>query len=89
MKTANKQYSSINNDYEMTFNSDTCIEVCDEQTDLPSISFDFVKIDQLESKQANTMIGWWNVTCFVLFYVFCLETLAEYYVESWTHIHIR
>jgi len=59
LKTANKQYTSVKNDYEMTFNSDTIIEPCDEQTDLPSISFDFVKIDTLESKQPQAVIGKW------------------------------
>ena len=57
LKTANKQYSSVNNDYEMTFNNDTIIEPCEDNADLPSMSFDFVKIDQLEAKQANSMIG--------------------------------
>ncbi|KAL4223084.1 60S acidic ribosomal protein P1 [Mactra antiquata] len=56
LKTANKQYSSLKNDYEMTFNSDTIIEPCEEQTDLPTMNFDFVKIDALESKQANSII---------------------------------
>lgn len=56
LKTANKQYTSVKNDYEMTFNHDTIIEPCEEQTDLPTMTFDFVKIDSLESKQPNTVI---------------------------------
>ncbi|XP_052800689.1 replication protein A 70 kDa DNA-binding subunit-like [Mya arenaria] len=56
LKTANKQYTSVKNDYEMTFNSDSMIEPCEEQTDLPSLSFDFVKIDALESKQPQAVI---------------------------------
>ncbi|XP_041348869.1 replication protein A 70 kDa DNA-binding subunit-like [Gigantopelta aegis] len=56
LKTANKQYSSVKNDYEMTFNNDTCIELCTEDVDLPSMSFDFVKIDELEKRQANDLI---------------------------------
>ena len=57
LKTANKQYSTVNNDYEMTFNSDTSIEICEDEVDLPSITFDFVKLNELESKQPNTTIG--------------------------------
>lgn len=57
LKTANKQYSSVQNDYEMTLNSDSIIEPCDEPTDLPTMTFDFVKINELESKQPNSMIG--------------------------------
>ena len=57
LKTANKQYSSLKNDYEMTFGNDTIIEPCEEETDLPTVSFDFIKIDALESKQANSYIG--------------------------------
>ena len=57
LKTANKQYTSVQNDYEMTLNSETMIEPCNEATDLPTMTFDFVKINELESKQPNVMIG--------------------------------
>ncbi|KAK6183944.1 hypothetical protein SNE40_006506 [Patella caerulea] len=56
LKTANKQYSSVNNDYEMTFNPDTNIEICEEETDLPTMTFDFVQISDLEKHQPNSMI---------------------------------
>lgn len=56
LKTANKQYSTVKNDYEMTFTSDTVIEPCTEQTDLPTMTFDFVRIDSLESKQPNSNV---------------------------------
>ena len=57
LKTANKQYTSVQNDYEMTFNNDTIVEPCDEDVDLPSVQFDFIKINELESKAPNSMIG--------------------------------
>ena len=57
LKTANKQYSSLPNDYEMTLNSETTIEPCNDEVDLPTMTFDFVKINELESKQPNAMIG--------------------------------
>ncbi|ESO97542.1 hypothetical protein LOTGIDRAFT_208727 [Lottia gigantea] len=56
LKTANKQYSNVNNDYEMTFNPDTNIEVCTEDTDLPTMTFDFVSISELDKHQPNSMI---------------------------------
>ncbi|KAH3857539.1 hypothetical protein DPMN_100149, partial [Dreissena polymorpha] len=56
LKTANKQYTSVKNDYEMTFNQDTLIEPCSEETDLPTITFDFVPINSLDSKQPQAVI---------------------------------
>lgn len=41
----------------MTLNSETTIEPCNEATDLPTMTFDFIKINELESKAANSMIG--------------------------------
>lgn len=56
LKTANKQYSNVDNDYEMTFNNDTQIIACTEECDLPSLTFKFVGIAQLESKQPQDII---------------------------------
>ena len=57
LKTANKQFSSVKNDYEMTFNNDTSIELCTEDVDLPTMTFEFLKIDELEKRQANDLVG--------------------------------
>ncbi|KAL3856902.1 hypothetical protein ACJMK2_011608 [Sinanodonta woodiana] len=56
LKTANKQYSNVKNDYEMTFNNDTCIEPCEDDVDLPSMTFSFVKINELEKIQPNGLV---------------------------------
>ncbi|KAL8562549.1 hypothetical protein ACOMHN_045814 [Nucella lapillus] len=56
IKTANKQYSNLKNNYEMTFNNDTIIERCEEDVDLPSMSFDFVPIGDLEKHAANAIV---------------------------------
>lgn len=56
LKTANKQYSNVNNDYEMTFNNDTMIELCNEDVDLPSVKFEFTKISELESKTPGNTV---------------------------------
>ena len=47
----------MNNDYEMTFNSDTQINICEEQGDLPTMKFNFIPINQLESHQPNSTVG--------------------------------
>ncbi len=41
----------------MTFNSDTQMTLCEEQTGLPSIKFNFVSISQMSEKQPNTTVG--------------------------------
>ncbi|XP_060067506.1 replication protein A 70 kDa DNA-binding subunit-like [Ylistrum balloti] len=56
LKTANKQYSNVQNDYEMTFNQDTVIEPCTEEVDLPGIKFQFVALNELDSKAANSLV---------------------------------
>lgn len=56
LKTANKQYTTVQNDYEMTFNPDTIIEPCDDDSSLPTMNFNFVKINELESKAPTSLI---------------------------------
>lgn len=56
LKTANKQYSKLNNDYEMTMNSDTVIELCEEAEDLPHITLNIVPLSDLAEKNANDYV---------------------------------
>nr|NP_001279890.1 replication protein A 70 kDa DNA-binding subunit [Callorhinchus milii]AFK11625.1 replication protein A [Callorhinchus milii] len=56
LKTANKQYTSVKNDYEMTFNNDTTVIPCDDGDNLPKVQFEFIPIDQLDTKNKDTMI---------------------------------
>lgn len=58
LKPANKQYSTLRNDYEMSLNNDTLIELCQETLDLPQLQFNFKKIKDLEqiNKDALTDI---------------------------------
>ncbi|XP_069767270.1 LOW QUALITY PROTEIN: replication protein A 70 kDa DNA-binding subunit [Narcine bancroftii] len=56
LKTANKQYTSVKNDYEMTFNSETSVIPCNDGNDLPTVQFEFVPISQLESKSKDTIL---------------------------------
>ncbi|CAH1800586.1 unnamed protein product [Owenia fusiformis] len=56
LKTANKQYSNVDNDYEMTFNRETIVTLCEEETDLPSVSFKFIAINELGNNPPDTII---------------------------------
>lgn len=50
LKLANKQFKTVQNDYEMTLNENSIVEmVGEEDTFIPETKFNFVKIDQLEA----------------------------------------
>jgi len=57
LKTANKQYTSIKNDYEMSFNQNTTVSPCfDDASEIPSITFNFVAVDQLVNIEKDSLI---------------------------------
>jgi hypothetical protein len=49
----------LNNDYEMTFNHDTCIEACDagEGQNIPQVQFNFIPISEIADRPANGVCG--------------------------------
>jgi replication factor A1 len=50
LKPANRQYSTIKNDYEITFRDSTEVLPCtDDTSDVPSITFNFVRIADLNA----------------------------------------
>lgn len=58
LKTANKNYTTIKNDYEMTFNRETEVTPCNEDAvNIPKMSYDFVKIDGLQNIPKDSMVG--------------------------------
>ncbi|KAH8395752.1 hypothetical protein KR215_000413, partial [Drosophila sulfurigaster] len=62
LKPANKQYSQLKNDYEMTFTGETVVQLCDDADDggIPEIKFDLIPISQIadmENKAAVDTIG--------------------------------
>ena len=57
LKQADKRYSSVNNDYEMTLNAETTVTPCDDDVDLPSINFNFLSISKMETKEPNSILG--------------------------------
>lgn len=61
LKSANKQFSTLNNDYEMTFTNETTVQPCDDdESCIPKMQFNFVPIAQIaniEPKAAVDVIG--------------------------------
>lgn len=58
LKTANKQYSKLDNDYEMTFSNDTVIEPCneDDASNLPKMHINLTKFSDIQNYNANEFI---------------------------------
>ncbi|XP_020659185.3 replication protein A 70 kDa DNA-binding subunit [Pogona vitticeps] len=56
LKTANKQYTSIKNDYEITFANDTSVIPCEDAQHLPSVQFNFVSISDLEKVDKDSIV---------------------------------
>jgi len=57
LKTANKQYSSLNNPYEMQLDVHTEIALCtNDSGEIPKPSFRFIKIGEIERLQPNNTI---------------------------------
>lgn len=54
---ANKQYSKVNNDYEMTLHAHSSIVPCDDSDGIPTMNCDFVKIADLENRDKDAIIG--------------------------------
>lgn len=57
LKTANKQYCKLDNDYEMTFNNETVIQPCEETDNLPRMNLNLVKINEISNRVANDFVG--------------------------------
>jgi len=57
LKIANKQYTSVKNDYEMTLNGDSSIIPCEDAGDVPVLQCDFVSIGDLEVREKDAIIG--------------------------------
>ncbi|XP_058057306.1 replication protein A 70 kDa DNA-binding subunit [Anopheles bellator] len=57
LKPANKQYTSLKNDYEMTMNGETVVQLCTE-TDgsMPAIQYNLVPISQIANMEPNATV---------------------------------
>ncbi|KAL3443796.1 hypothetical protein BJX65DRAFT_284436 [Aspergillus insuetus] len=53
---AKKQFTNLNNDYELTFERDTTVEKAEDQNDVPQVRFNFTTIGDLQSVEKDTTI---------------------------------
>ncbi|KAK5612214.1 60S acidic ribosomal protein P1 [Crenichthys baileyi] len=56
LKIANKQYTSVKNDYEMTLNGESTIIPCEDNCDVPMVQCDFVSIGDLENRDKDAIV---------------------------------
>lgn len=56
LKVANKQYTSLKNDYEMTLHAHSSIVPCDDNVTIPAVHCDFVPIAELENRDKDAII---------------------------------
>ncbi|KAI9661294.1 MAG: Replication factor A protein 1 [Bathelium mastoideum] len=56
VQMAKKQFSNVNNDYELTFERDTLVEKAEDQEDVPQVRFNFTNIGDLQSVEKDTTI---------------------------------
>ncbi|XP_034539763.1 replication protein A 70 kDa DNA-binding subunit-like isoform X2 [Notolabrus celidotus] len=56
LKVANKQYNTLNHDYEMTLHAQSSIVPCDDGQDIPTVHCDFVPIAELENRDNNDVV---------------------------------
>ena len=56
VQLAKKQFSNLNNDYELTFENNTRVEKAENQADVPQIRFNFTSIGSLQSIEKDAVI---------------------------------
>ncbi|CAI7571348.1 unnamed protein product [Penicillium bialowiezense] len=54
VQIAKKQFSNLNNDYELTFERDTIVEKAEEQNDVPQIRYNFTTVADLQTVEKDT-----------------------------------
>ncbi|XP_037323164.2 replication protein A 70 kDa DNA-binding subunit-like isoform X1 [Pungitius pungitius] len=56
LKVANRQYTTLKNDYEMTLQAHSSIVPCDDTGGIPAVLCDFVPIAELENREKDTVV---------------------------------
>jgi replication factor A1 len=56
VQLAKKQFTNVNNDYELTFERDTVIEKAEDQDDVPKVKFNFTAIGDLSSLEKDAVV---------------------------------
>ncbi|KAM0792535.1 hypothetical protein ACM66B_005204 [Microbotryomycetes sp. NB124-2] len=53
---AKKQFSNLTNEYEITFEKDTDVQLCEDQEAVPQMKFDFIEIADLVNKDKDASV---------------------------------
>ncbi|GJQ76792.1 hypothetical protein Trydic_g15003 [Trypoxylus dichotomus] len=57
LKPANKQFSTLKNDYEMTLTNDTIIQLCEDEVDsIPQTQYNFTTVDKIGNMEIGTLL---------------------------------
>ncbi|KAK1883320.1 Replication protein A 70 kDa DNA-binding subunit, partial [Dissostichus eleginoides] len=56
LKVANKQFTTLKNNYEMTLHAYSSIVPCDDSQGVPAVNCDFVPIAELENRDTDTIV---------------------------------
>ncbi|MCJ1477888.1 Replication factor A protein 1 [Lambiella insularis] len=56
VQLAKKQYTNLNNDYELSFERDTLVEKAEEQDGVPQVRFNFTNIGDLQTVEKDSVI---------------------------------
>jgi replication factor A1 len=56
VKLAKKQFSNLNNDYELTFERDTVIEKCEDLDGVPQVRYNFTTLADLQTVEKDSTI---------------------------------
>lgn len=56
VQLAKKQFSNVNNDYELTFERDTQVEKAEEASDVPQVRYNFQNVADLQNVEKDTTI---------------------------------
>ncbi|KAF2147525.1 uncharacterized protein K452DRAFT_314656 [Aplosporella prunicola CBS 121167] len=56
VKLAKKQFSNVNNDYELTFQNDSIVEKAEDPDSVPQVRYNFTSIGDLQSVEPNNTI---------------------------------
>ncbi|KAI4814731.1 hypothetical protein KUCAC02_003909 [Chaenocephalus aceratus] len=56
LKVANKQFTTLKNNYEMTLQAHSSVVPCDDSQGIPAVNCDFVPIAELENRDTDTIV---------------------------------
>jgi len=63
IKMANKKFSTLKNEYEMTAHANTTFVPCEDSDGVPAMHYDLVPIAELENREKDDVIGTEMSTC--------------------------